>query len=312
MYQDDRIPSDVLTSGDAVALNKWLSLFVIEVRKQDSNKHPSKTIDLLLTGLKHHMKEINPSTPNFLNEEDDRFKGLHGTRDTIACQLREQGIGASVKHVEVTTHEEEALLWDQGILGVSTPRSLFYAVFFMNGKVLCLRGGRKHKALKISRFKFGFEDDREFIKYTVNGSKNRSGSCKDKSGNKIVKHFADSSLGERCYVFLIKTYLSKFPAKVKESENADFYWKPKDLVPTDEPAFWFIMKHCGRNFLATVVKTVCVKNPESRARQTTTFVLQELLGCLQQMYWRSKYKSIQVIVALLLFVCMNAHLASSR
>ena len=64
MYQDDRVPSDVLTSGDAVALNKWLSLFVIEVRRQDGNKYPSKIIDLLLAGLKRHMKEINPSTPN--------------------------------------------------------------------------------------------------------------------------------------------------------------------------------------------------------------------------------------------------------
>ena len=52
MYQDDRVPSDVLTSGDAVALNKWLSLLVIEVREQDGNKYPSKTIYLLLAGLR--------------------------------------------------------------------------------------------------------------------------------------------------------------------------------------------------------------------------------------------------------------------
>ena len=75
VYQDDHVPSDVLTSGDAVALNKWLSLFIIEVRRQDDNKYPSKTIYLLLAGLKSHMKETNPSTPNFLNEEDDCFEG---------------------------------------------------------------------------------------------------------------------------------------------------------------------------------------------------------------------------------------------
>ena len=53
----------------------------------------------------------------------------------------------------------------------------------MNGKVLCLRGGREHKALKISQFKFGFEDGKEFLEYTENCSKNRSGSYKDKSGS---------------------------------------------------------------------------------------------------------------------------------
>ena len=75
-------------------------------------------------------------------------------------------------------------------MGTRTPRSLFSAVFFMNGKVLCLRGGREHKALKISQFKFGTEDGKEFLEYTENGSKNRSGSYKDKSGNKIVRQLA--------------------------------------------------------------------------------------------------------------------------
>ena len=212
---------------------------------------------MLLAALKRHMKEISPSAPNFLNEEDDRFHGLRGTRDTIACQLREGGIGASVKHTEVISHEEEALLWERGILGTNTPRSLFNAVFFMNGKVLCLRGGREHK--KISQFKFGFEGGKEFLEYTENGSKNRSGSYKDKSGNKIVKHFAESSLGEKCYVSLVKTYLSKLPDKAKESESADFYWKPKDLVPLSDSAFCFTMQTCGLNFLTVVVKTACEK-----------------------------------------------------
>ena len=44
----------------------------------------------------------------FLSEEDDRFIGLRGTRDTVARQLHEQGIGASVKHTEIIIHEEEA------------------------------------------------------------------------------------------------------------------------------------------------------------------------------------------------------------
>ena len=86
---------------------------MIEARKQDGTRYPSRSIDILLAGLKRHMKEISPSAPNFLNEEDDRFRG---TRDTVARQLREEGIGASVKHAEVISHEEKALLWERGIL----------------------------------------------------------------------------------------------------------------------------------------------------------------------------------------------------
>jgi hypothetical protein len=58
----------------------------------------------------------------------------------------------------------------------------------------------RNRTSGVHSVKFGFEDDREFIEYTENGSKNRSGSYKDKYGNKIVRQFADSSLRERCCV----------------------------------------------------------------------------------------------------------------
>ena len=71
-----------------------------------------------------------------------------------------------MKHTEVLSYEEEVLFWDRGLLGVASPRSLFNAVFFMNGKVLCLRGGCEHKDLKLSQFLFGKEGDREFLVYS--------------------------------------------------------------------------------------------------------------------------------------------------
>ena len=42
--QDDPVPGDLLTSCDAVARNKWFSLFVIEVRKQDGSSFPISTL----------------------------------------------------------------------------------------------------------------------------------------------------------------------------------------------------------------------------------------------------------------------------
>ena len=68
--------SDILSSGDAVTLNKWLSFYVIETRKQDGQRYPASTLNLLLCGLKRYMKKQNPAAPNFLDENDDRFAGL--------------------------------------------------------------------------------------------------------------------------------------------------------------------------------------------------------------------------------------------
>ena len=94
------------------------------------------------------MTKVNPCVPNFLDEKDARLACLRGTRDTVAQQLCEEGVGAAVKHTEVISCKEESLLWSQGSLGVASPMALLNAVFFMNRKILCLRGGSKHKTLK--------------------------------------------------------------------------------------------------------------------------------------------------------------------
>ena len=123
-------PEILFFSCEAVALSKWLSLFVVEARKKDGSRYPSKTLTLLLCGLKRYMTKVNPCVPNFLDEKDARFAGLRETRDTVAHQLREEGVGAAVKHTKVISSKEESLLWSQGSLGVTSPTALLNAVFF--------------------------------------------------------------------------------------------------------------------------------------------------------------------------------------
>ena len=84
-----------------------------------------------------------------------------------------------MKHTATISQEEEAQLWSEGVLGLSSPRALLNAVFFLNGKTMCLRGGREHKALKLFQFTSGTDDGGDYVVYTENGSKNRSGSYKD-------------------------------------------------------------------------------------------------------------------------------------
>ena len=123
---------------------------------------------------------------------------------------------------------------------------------------MCLRGGREHKALKLSQFTFGTDDGGDYVVYTENGSKNRSGSYKDKpDDNKVIKHYADCSLGEKCYYRLLKLYISKLPPKTLEDPKAVFYWKPIEKVPLDANAAWFLIQPVGRNTLASMVKNMC-------------------------------------------------------
>ena len=251
------VPQDILSCTDPQILSKWLSLFIIEARKKSGEKYPTSTLNLLLCGLKRHMCKLNPNSPNFLDEKHPDFAGLRGTRDCIARQLREEGIGVTVKHTPTISIDEEEKLWTTGVLGVDNPQALLNAMFFMNGKVLCLRGGREHKALKISQFTFHSDGELEYVIYIENGSKNRSGSYKEKAdSNKVIKHFANPSLGNRCYVTLLKLYLSKLPPKILNDTSSVFYWKPKEVTPVaDVP--WFTLNVIGRNTLGSMVKKMC-------------------------------------------------------
>lgn len=69
--------------------------------------------------------------PRKLSERDHHFAGLHGTRDQIACEHRQIGIGAEVKHAEVMSMDEEDVLWRTGTRGTSSPPSLMNAIFFL-------------------------------------------------------------------------------------------------------------------------------------------------------------------------------------
>ena len=65
-------------------------------------------------------------------------------------KLHSEGVGRHVKHAETISVDEENQLWDRGVLNTTTPRGLQNAVFYVIGKMFCLRGGQEHRALKLS------------------------------------------------------------------------------------------------------------------------------------------------------------------
>ena len=144
-----------------------MSLFVVEAKKQDGSSYPAKTVYHLLSGILRYMREKDPYAQNFLDQKDGAFKKLHGTMDTHFQSLRQQGVGAKVNHAKVITSEEERLMWEHGVMGITSPLALLRAVFYYNGKKFLLRGGAEHHGLKFSLLQ---HTSNAYI-YTENGSK---------------------------------------------------------------------------------------------------------------------------------------------
>ena len=160
----------------------------------------------------------------------------------------------------IVTIAEEEQLWASGAIGTETPEALQNAVFFYCGIYLCLRGGEEHR---LSQFKVeeveNPHDTSETIKcltYTEqceHGSKNRPGSLHQVHlANKVVQHYANSSLGNCCFVQLVTLYIFKLPEKATEKDV--FYCKPAKNVVVGKP--WYFETPVGHNILKKKLKDI--------------------------------------------------------
>ena len=249
----DPCPAD-LFSTDSGVLCQWLSRFAAETRTTAGKAYTPSTIYQLLTGLLLHMRDVNPDSANFLDKRDARFSMLHKSLDSLFRELRTKIIGAIVQHAQPFTKEEEQLLWERRVLGTSTPKSLLNAVFYLNGKNFCLRGGEEHRRLTISQI-VRQQDPNCYI-YTETGSKNRKGTFTEKHvPTKVVPIYESKEARERCHVRVLDVYLSKLPKQAFEKDI--FYLRPLEAVPDEEGKPWFQNVPVGRNVLSKMVEQMC-------------------------------------------------------
>ena len=77
-------------------LNRWLSKFVVEVRRKDGKPCPPQSLYQICCGLLRYVRELKPKV-NFCT--DVEFRGFQQSLDTEMKQLRGEGIR---RHLEVS------------------------------------------------------------------------------------------------------------------------------------------------------------------------------------------------------------------
>ncbi len=113
LHSSEKCPTDIFDRQDSATLNYWLKIFAVEVRKVNGEQYPPKTLYLMFSALRY-MRSINPEAPNILAKNNPAFSQLHNTLDGIFKKLRAQGVGATSKHAEPFTKDEENKLWKSG------------------------------------------------------------------------------------------------------------------------------------------------------------------------------------------------------
>ena len=170
---------------------------MVEIRRQ---AYPPSSLNNILAGLYRYCRSCCPvgsCCPNFMNRKDPQFRELTGAIQVKFRELREQGVGAVVKHASIVTPAEESFLGERQVIGDHSPVALQRAVFFTLA-VFCLRGGEEQRSLKPSQFVRTTNPD--CFTYVENG-KNHSG-VNQKQSNKVVPVYACPAQRPRCLVDL--------------------------------------------------------------------------------------------------------------
>ena len=193
-----------------------------------------------------------PEATNFLDQNNPSFRGLHRTLDNLFRSLHQSGIGQKIQDSEIITKDEENRLWETGQMCATSPKALFNAIFHYNGKNFCLRGGDKHRQLKISQLEHVYNLD-GFV-YHEYVSTNRLGTYKQLHiPGKKVPVYSCPHAGERCHVHLVKLYLEKLSKDAFESDN--FYVRPLEKCSPSGP--WFGAVPVRKHTLFKMVKNMC-------------------------------------------------------
>jgi len=151
------------------------------------------------------MHHNNRQPFDIFDKKDVRFRDFHGTMESVFQLLHNEGVGAEVKHIPLIMKEEEATLWEKGILGDASPQALLRSVFFLNGKNFCLRGGKEHHALKLSLI----TRNKDHWKYVENGSKVFHGGVANlHRENKVVQQYPCPAVGHACHMYIYWIFTS--------------------------------------------------------------------------------------------------------
>ena len=236
-----------------------LCKFIAEAKQCSGEPYSPKTLLQLLVNLQSYASDCNPRACKFMDIKDPIFKPLHHVLNNLSKKLLNDGIGAKKKQARVVTMEEEETLWKKGVMGLHSPVALQNATFFYCGIYFCLRGGVEHRDLTLNQFELKEVPHPtkqgktvKCITYTEHGSKNRQGLVHQVHlENKMVTHYTDPSLGERCFVYIFERYVSLLLEDAKQRNL--FYCKPKAKFAQEDPS-WYYNIPVGHNLLSRRLK----------------------------------------------------------
>ena len=214
-------------------LSYALYRFVTEIKKLDGSDYPLHTLYRIVIGIQMYLETQGV---NWQLTNDPEFKNVHFTVDNVMKHCTSQGLGTIVNQAQILSYDQEELLWQQWLLGMSNPEQLLHTVVFTLGLYLALHTGKEHRALHSPGFNSqiqivhaGHETHLEYAE-DIGLKTNKGGLCQCKFQMKHVPIYPIANKS-RCLVNVFLTYIGKLNPK---RTCPALYLHPKKLyTPTD-------------------------------------------------------------------------------
>ena len=188
----------------------WLSRFVYETRKTDSQPYPPTSLRNICCGIQCILNDNceRGISMRLVNKDDATFRLFQQALEKRAKELLRDGIGVDIQHKDPVTPDDEMILWESGTFNMHTALGLSCCAYFYNCKVFGLRAMDKHVDLKAEQFTLGVDDkNRKFVQFQGRLAKNVTGDIDSRGKPKKIRQYSDPS-NPRCIVGILQAYLN--------------------------------------------------------------------------------------------------------
>ncbi len=229
--------------------------FITEIKHKDGTDYPGQTLYQITIMLQLYLDKAGFQYKLIDDQEMTKFQNV---LDNLMKGRAREGVGRKESSDAISLEQEE-VLWQQNVLGESSPDQLRETVMFLLGVNLALHGGEEHKRLRCPGFnpQVTIQVDNQGQKYLLfkedlTSKTNQGGLTGRKCKPHELKVFGSANPA-RNVVRLYEKYVSLLPS---DCTNSALY--KYALSSTKRTAAqWFSDRPVGVNMLKKVVKNLC-------------------------------------------------------
>ena len=236
-------------------LNDFLSEFIVTVKRKDAGDYEPSSLRGLIASFNRHLKNVKYSKSIV---EDREFEQTRKALDARCKLLKKEGRGNRPFADEAISDDEESVLYESNIVGISSAEALINTAWLMNSIHFGLRGCDEHRQMCWSDVKLLRDaDGTEYLEYCERQTKTRSGEEPRNIRPVKPKAFArPNDPPEKDPVFVYKFYCEKRPSSMQTVE-APYYLGINHSK--DSSKCWFKASPMRVNKLTSLMKTMAGK-----------------------------------------------------